>query len=165
MYSQCLACERGIQIPRDHMFPFAHSCTSLASIIRKSDLFYTCCGSADNIHDYPSHVSCFSERRGQYVWVHMCTCSSMCVERNRKGGKGVLFGTEGRPPAYLWFLSVGSTHCFSDRTQMLSFCLAIHPKEAVNGEAFHLRGLILTLPSPAFSNLKICKFSYLYLML
>ena len=45
------------------------------------------------------------------------------VCRDRKGGKGELFRTEGRPLAYLWSLSVGSTHCLSDRTQMLSFCI------------------------------------------
>lgn len=164
MFSQCLACERGIQIPRDHMFPFAHSCTSLASIIRKSDLFYTCSGSADNIHDYPSHISCFSERRGQCLCVHMCTCSSACVETGRegracclrqKGDLRLIFGF------YQWApLTVSQTghRCFL-------FALPFTQKKQLMERLSISVGLILILPSPAFSNLKIYKFSYLYLML
>lgn len=129
MYSQCLACERGIQIPRDHMFPFAHSCTSLASIIRKSDLFYTCCGSADNIHDYPSHVSCFSERRGQYVWVHMCTCSSMCVERQEgREGRAVW---DRRETSSLSLVFISGLHSLFLRQDTNAFFLPCHsPKRS-----------------------------------
>lgn len=103
--TQCLALERGglFQGLGAHLFSFASSVlfdASFPGIIMNSHLFDKCSSSDDIVSDYPSHVSCFSERRGVINESHsidnvcMGACSSLCV--------GSKWGREGRGRGLGW---------------------------------------------------------------
>lgn len=128
---------------------------SFPGIIMNSHLFDKCSSSDDIVYDYPSHVSCFSERRGVINESHsiynvcMRACSSLCVgrkwEEEREGG-GVW--TERRPSPYLWSSSVGSTQSLLDRKCRISVCVLIYTGRKQFIKVSHIHGLMWCVPCP-----------------